>query len=320
MADQPTAPAVTVTVPTHAVPVRGTQTFVGAMSAVWSRPSLLVLEIVWRWLVGAMVIASVVAVVRRAGLDFTAAQHAIANVSAFQPVAGVRTLTAVITTLLEPIAPTLRWLLPVLLAGWCVLAALGRTLVLRRFDGSLHVRPATIAALGLLRAALLAGAWWVWVRLLLWGVAVTITGPAARNEEPSVVLLAAVMICGTLLLYVAWAIFSWFLYFAPLLAMHQGLGPVAAVAQAWRTSSVRSKLIEVNLVMNIEKLALIVLLMVFCASPIPFTNQSTEGFLHLWWALGLLIYFAASDYFHVVRSAAYLRLWAAVRGEPGYTG
>ena len=37
-------------------PVRGTQSFVGVMTAVWRRPSLAGLEIAWRWLVGVVVL------------------------------------------------------------------------------------------------------------------------------------------------------------------------------------------------------------------------------------------------------------------------
>ena len=73
----------------------------------------------------------------------------------------------------------------------------------------------------------------------------------------------------------------------------------------------RGKLIEINMVMNIVRIALIVLAMVFSASPLPFSSVETQTFLTCWWAGVGLVYLGMSDYFHVVRSAAYLSLWRA---------
>jgi hypothetical protein len=159
------------------------------------------------------------------------------------------------------------------------------------------------------RSALLLGAWGLWFWLVVESTRVAITGPAALQQEPSVVLFSAMMIVGTLLLYVIWAIFSWFLYLAPLLAMRRDTGPVAALRASLTATHVYGKLIEINLVMNIEKLALIVLAMVGSASPLAFTTAASQGFLYIWWIVVVLIYFIFSDYFHVVREAAYLALW-----------
>ncbi len=301
--------------------MRGTQTFVGAMSAVWGRPSLAGLEILWRWLPGVCYLAL-------AWLLITGAEHflgigvmvnwqlssdwtAVQAATVFQPVAAAHTLVVAWNDFVTPIWPVWRWLLPVLFLVWNIVAALGRTAVLRRFDGTLQARRGTLFVLGMLRSSLLVGAWWVWVQFVLWAVRATITGPAAHGQEPNIVALAALWICGTLVLYVVWGIFSWFLYLAPLVAMLRGLGPVAALVAAWRSGRVRGKLIEVNLVMHIVKLALIVLAMVLSASPLAFQTVATQMFFVAWWAIAVVLYFAASDYFHVVRSAAYLRLWRA---------
>ena len=69
------------------------------------------------------------------------------------------------------------------------------------------------------------------------------------------------------------------------------------------------QLAEINLVMGIVKIALIVLAMVFSATPLPFESVATTAFL-LWWSLGVaVLYFVASDFFHVARLVAYLDLW-----------
>ncbi len=287
------------------------------MSAVWGRPLLAGLEIAWRWLPGILLAICVVALRGAFGMDvhvrpqlasdFAAVQAA----TVFQPVAAVHTIVVAWNDIIAPLWPVLRWLLPAVFVVWNVLAALGRTRVLRRFDPELARRRGTLFVLGLLRSLLLVGAWGVWFEIVLWAVRSTITGPASHGQQPNIVALAALWICGTLVLYVAWGIFSWFLYLAPLVAMLRNVGPVAALSVAIRAGSVRGKLIEINLVMHIVKLALIVLAMVLSASPLAFQTVATQAFFALWWAMAVLLYFAASDYFHVVRAAAYLRLWRA---------
>jgi hypothetical protein len=205
------------------------------------------------------------------------------------------------------------WLLPLVLIAWNLIAALGRTLVLRRLDPTLRARRLSIFILGALRVLLLAGAWALWFWGLSFAARTAITAPAARNQEPNVVLFAAMLIVGTLALYVLWAIFSWFLQLAPLLAMRLNLGPVAALVAALKSSrNLCGKLIEINLVMNIVRIALIVLAMVFSASPLPFSSVETQTFLNFWWIATGLAWLIASDYFHVVRAAAYLSLHHAL--------
>jgi hypothetical protein len=74
-------------------------------------------------------------------------------------------------------------------------------------------------------------------------------------------------------------------------------------------------LIEINLVMGIVKVCLVVLALVFSACPLPFSSVETQEFLNWWWAGVGLFYVVFSDYFHVVRVAAYLRLWQAFEGR-----
>ena len=112
-------------------------------------------------------------------------------------------------------------------------------------------------------------------------------------------------------MYVLWGAVSWPFYLAPLLAMQLGIGAGGSVRAALGSGAVRGKLIEINMVMNIVKIALMVLAMVFSASPLPFSSVETQTFLNCWWGGVGLVYLGMSDYFHVVRSAAYLSLWRA---------
>jgi hypothetical protein len=115
---------------------------------------------------------------------------------------------------------------------------------------------------------------------------------------------------------VFWAVCSWPFQLAPLLAMEENIGPLSALRSAISGGGVRSKLVEINLVMNIVKIAVLVLGMVFSASPLPFSSVETQTFLNCWWAGVIALYFAASDYFHVVHAVAYLSLWRELSRSP----
>jgi len=281
------------------------------MSAVWRRPSLAGLEIGWRWLVGVIALCVGGIAFESYGIGFGVDLVGLRSTSVFQPVAAIASLNAVAEALWRYAAPMLRWLVPAVIMFWLGVAALGRTMVLRRLDGALQPRRLAMLVLGTLRAGLLAVVWGLWLYGVGVAVRVSITGPASRQAEPSVVLFCAMLIVGTLGLYVLWGALSWPLYLAPLLAMQLGLGPAGALKAAFRSGPVRGKLIEINLVMNIVRIALIVLAMVFSASPLPFSSVETQTFLNCWWGGVGLVYLGMSDYFHVVRSAAYLSLWRA---------
>ena len=285
------------------------------MSAVWRRPSVSVLEILWRWMIGAPILALVLYEVNYVAHGTALDTAALEAMTVFQPVAVFRTLHVAIVAILPVARPIALWLIPVSVAAWLLVSALGRTVVLRRFDSTLNARTRTVLVLGTLRATLLAAFWLLWIWLVVQSGRIAILGPAAHGGEPNLVLYCAMLICGTLILYVLWGVISWPLYLAPLLAMQRNVGPLAALEVAFRSTAARGKLIEINLVMNIVRIALIVLAMVFSASPLPFSNVETQTFLNCWWTGVILLYLAMSDYFHVVRSAAYLSLWRAFQRQ-----
>jgi hypothetical protein len=150
--------------------------------------------------------------------------------------------------------------------------------------------------------------------LLQWAGRVAIAAPVAAGQEPDAVRYAAMVIVFSLGLFTLWAVVSWVLSVAPLVAMLRGVGPAASLAGAFRLGPVRGKLVEINLVMGIVKIALIVLAMVASASPLPFQSVESAGFL-TWWYVGVtVVYFVASDFFHVVRLVAYLEMWRVYEG------
>jgi hypothetical protein len=207
------------------------------------------------------------------------------------------------------------WLGPLLLVGWLVVSSVGRTVVLRRADPRLHAMPGTLLVLQTLRMAALLGTFAVWYACVQWGTNVSIAEPAAAGDEPNLVLYFAMLIVSTLGMFTLWAVMSWGLSVAPLLAMLRGTGVLGSLKSAWRLGPLKGKLVEINLVMGIVKIALIVLAMVFSATPLPFESVTTPEFLAWWWVGVTVFYFVGSDFFHVARLVAYLELWRAY--EPG---
>ena len=294
--------------------VRGTQSFVHTLSACWKRPSLTALEVLWRWLYGIPALL----VLRYEGLKILQETPvdwvALRSMTVLDPMGATTTLAKAMMALLPPVLSVALWLAPLLVVVWVVVSAVGRTVVMRRVDGRLHARLGTLIVLQAIRVVALLGSFLVWFWGMEWAAGVTVTGPIAAGGEPNLVGYFALAIVGTLGLFMLWAVVSWALSVAPLLAMLRGLGVGGSLAAAFRVGPVRSKLVEINLVMGIVKIALIVLAMVFSASPLPFESVTTPEFLFWWWLLVTGLYFVASDFFHVARQVAYLQLWRAYEG------
>jgi hypothetical protein len=183
--------------------------------------------------------------------------------------------------------------------------------VLRRVDAQLHARLGTLIVLQSVRLAALAGSFAVWFECLLAAGRYAVNGPIVAGQEPNLVGYCALVIVATLGLFTLWAVVSWALSVAPLLAMLHDCGAGSSLAAAFRLGPVRGKLVEINLVMGIVKIALIVLAMVFSACPLPFESVATPDFMLHWYVVVTVLYFVGSDFFHVVRLVSYLELWKA---------
>jgi hypothetical protein len=296
--------------------VRGTQSFVQVMASVWRRPSLTGLEVLWRWVFGVpalWLLARSGRQVWMAATDGTGdpARVNLDHFTLMDPAAAAARVGAAAVKLLPPALHTAMWLAPLLLAVWVVVSAVGRAVILRRMDASLRARAGTLMVLGAVRVACLAAVFGLWLWLLEWCGGVAVSGPVSQGAEPNLVLYFALVIAVTLVLFVAWAVSSWVLSVAPLLAALRGMGAVESLRAATRLGPLRSKLIEINLVMGIVKIALVVLAMVFSATPLPFQTFASQGFLWSWWVGVAVLYLLASDFFHVVRLASCVALCRA---------
>src|SRR5579864_8514234 len=208
----------------HTPPIRGTQSFVHTLSECWRRPSLTALEVLWRWAYGIPAVLVLwhfaQKILQTMPVDF----RALRSMTVTDPMGSAETMAKAIDALLPPVLHLALWLGPLLLLTWVVVSAVGRTVVLRRADGRLHRRIETLIVLQAIRIVALLGsfAMWFWCmeRVAEW----TVTGPVAAGGEPNLVGYFALAIIATLGWFTLWAVVSWAVSVAPLLAMLKGLG------------------------------------------------------------------------------------------------
>ena len=295
--------------------VRGTQSFVHTLSECWGRPSLVALEVLWRWLYGVPALLllryEALRILSETPVDITRLQR----ISLVDPMGSAAVVADVMAALLPPVLKVAVWLAPLLVIVWVVVSSLGRTVVMRRADGRLHRRPLTLMVLQTARVLALLGSFVLWFLCMAKAASVAVTGPIAAGGEPNLVAYFALVIVATLGLFTLWAVASWALSVAPLLAMLHGWGAGKSLAESFRLGPLKWKLVEINLVMGIVKIALIVLAIVFSATPLPFESVTTPEFLMWWWVGVTVLYFLGSDFFHVARQVAYLQLWRAYEGD-----
>lgn len=291
---------------------RPTQSFVATLTWLRRRPLLLLLEITWRWVFGIPTLwlcwhygAEVLATTawRETGITQLSVNRMLTD-----PMGGSAVLAAAVMVFAPPVIAVAKWLAPILIFLWTVLCAAGRTFVLRRMSAEFHARFGTLFVLNVLRLIPMAATAWLWWTTLSSVAQRTILLPVSEGGEPQMMLYIGTAIALTLGLFVLWAAVGWIFGIAPLLAMLHNVGPAKSIAAAFRLGPVRGSLVEINLVMGVVKIALLVLLMVFSATPLPFQSSVTDTFL-FWWTAGVaVLYFAASDFFHVARLAGYLHL------------
>jgi hypothetical protein len=300
--------------------VRGTQSLVSICAVCWKRPNLLGWELLWRWGFG----IPAAAILYQQGARIAAAvslsnqgvgQGGIFDFSLSDPFQAAPQLTAAAAALAPAVRRVALWLGPLLAVGWAIVSGLGRTAVLTRLDASLRPVPLILILLQLLRVLALAAACVGWYRAILWAADATLNGAA-----PNLVAYCAWVICLSLGGFTLWALMSWIFSIAPLLAMLEGTGVFRSLARSLHLGALTGKLVEVNLVLGIVRLALVVLAMVFSAIPLPFEADMTGNALWLWWAAVTVLYLVASDFFQVARLAAFVEFWRLYHPDGGPVG
>jgi hypothetical protein len=292
--------------------VRGTQTLVDQMGWVFSRPYLVAMEIAWRWTVGIPLLF----LCWRQGRAMLAAipldSTGLANLDAQNPwVAAVQLANA--WERYEPhVLAVLLWLLPVAALAWSLASGVGRSVLIKRLEQGLRLRPIAMIAVQLAWIFLFGLVFLGWFRSMQWVATTHIT----VNGEADLIGYFIWAIFLSLGFFTLWALVNWPLAIAPTLMLLENRTPLSAIVESFRLGrAFTGKLMEINLVMGIVKLALIVLAMVFSAAPLPFSDELGPDALHFVSAGAALFYLVASDYFHVVKLKSFLQFWHTFRGN-----
>jgi len=296
-------------------PVRGTQLLVEHTGVVLRRPSLVAIEVGWRWLFGIPFLIVCWKHACRILAEYSLQSSGLDSLDTQNPwIAAVQILHGM--AYYEPhVLEVLRWLLPAAAAVWIVVSGLGRSLLLRFMAGRGSFRPLTIMVLQAAWLALFALALWGWLRSMGW-VAATHIAVAGEPDLAGYFVWAIFLSLG---FFTAFALTSWPLSIAPLLVLLEERSVFSALSESLKLGKpLTSKLVEINLVLGIVKLALIVLAMVFSAAPLPFSDELGSSAMQAVTGASVVLYLVAEDFFQVVRIRAFLAFWETFRGQrPG---
>ncbi|MGO9316301.1 MAG: hypothetical protein ACLPXT_13915 [Terracidiphilus sp.] len=295
-------------------PLRGTQSLVGQMGWVFARPSLSALEVLWRWTFGLPFLFVCWMQCNKILVALPPASSGLSSLDPQNPWVAAVQLSNAWALYQPPVAAVLHWLLPAAALAWVVVSALGRSLLLKHMEPALRFRPFAMIVLQAAWLAFFLFTCFCWLRTMQLVASATIT----PNTEPDLIGYSMGLIFLSLGFFTAWALLSWPLSIAPLLMLLENRSLLSALAQSLRLGKpMTSKVVEINLVMGIVKLALVVLAMVLSAAPLPFSDQLGPDALHAVWAAATLFYLVASDYFQVVRLKGFVEFWKMFRGgEP----
>jgi hypothetical protein len=260
--------------------------------------------VLWRWVFGIPALLLLYQQAVRIAASSRLDADGLFSISLNDPVEAGQQLTLTASALAPRVEHAALWIGPLLILAWAVISGMGRTAVLRRLDSALRPAPFTLILLQLLRMTVLTAVCVGWYRAIQWAAAITLDAAA-----PNLVAYSAWVICLSLGMFVLWALMSWVFFLAPLLAMLEGTSVLRSLTRSLRPGAVGGKLVEVNLVMGIVRLALIVLAMVFSAIPLPFEANMSGTALYVWWLAVTVWYLVASDFFQVARLAAFVQFW-----------
>jgi hypothetical protein len=212
----------------------------------------------------------------------------------------------------------MHWLLPIWAVAWIVVSALGRNLLLMRIEPRLRFRPVTMITLHAAWMALFLLVVYGWFRSIEWVAAAHMSGTnIGKGGEPDLVGFSIWTIFLSLGFFTLWALVNWTVAVAPLIALLEDRGSaLSAFGQSFRLGRpFTGKLVEINLVMGIVKIALAVVAMVFSAAPLPFSDELGPDAMHVVVGASLIFFLVATDYFQVVRLKAFVEFWKIFRGE-----
>jgi len=293
-------------------PVRGTQTLVDQMGWVFRRPWLTALEIAWRWIFGLPFLWICWQQVQRLLTLLPPTSTGLSDLNTQNPWIGAVQMADVWARYAPHVATVLQWFVPAAAFAWVVISGMGRAVVLARLEPGARLRPLGLMFLQAAWLVLLGAVFWAWYRSIQWTAATHISA----TGEADLVGYSMWAIFLSLGFFTLWALISWPFAIAPMLMVLERRNVWSAFGASFRLGRpFTGKLMEINLVMGIVKIALIVLAMVFSAAPLPFSDALGSSALHVVWVGASVFYLIASDYFQVVRIKSFVEFWRTYRGH-----
>ncbi|MGD0346397.1 MAG: hypothetical protein ABSA85_06550 [Terracidiphilus sp.] len=291
--------------------VRGTQLLVEHMGEVFRRPSLIAIEVGWRWLFGVPFLLVCWRQAQQILAAYPLESSGLDSLDTQNPWLAATQISHGIFFYEPHILSVMRWLLPGAAVLWIALSGAGRGLLLWRIDVRMRFRPFTMMVTQGGWLGLFALVVWGWLRSMQWVAAIHID----VTGEPDLIGYFIWAIFLSLGFFTAFALCSWPFSIAPLLVQLERRSTGSALRESLRLGKpFTGKLIEINLVLGIVKLALIVLAMVFSAAPLPFSDELGSSALRMVSAASVVFYLVANDFFQVVRLKAFLAFWKVFRG------
>jgi hypothetical protein len=275
------------------------------------------LELCWRWSAGALLLllagwqAWRIAAAAAPAVVATGLTRLTLEAAVNDPDTAAQAFTQATAVVQPAVEHAVLGLAPLGLFLWSAAFALGRTAVLRAYDASLPPRRFLLGACEGVRLLLLAAVSLLWYQGLL-----GCSHVALAAGEPNLPLYAALVIGLSLGAFAVWSALGWALLAAPVVGLLQRVSFAQALGQALRLRRTRRRLLDVNLTMAVIKVALLLLAVVFSASPLPFADYISGWPVYAWYGVVTLLYLAASDFFKLARALAFVEFCRAAGSEP----
>jgi hypothetical protein len=291
--------------------VRGTQTLVDQMGWMLRHPSVVAVEVGWRWLFGIPLLLVCWTRLQHVLTILSPQESGLSDINPQNPWIAAGQLSRAWSHYEPLIAHELLRIAPAAALAWILISACGRNLALKMAEPGLRFRPAAMIALQSMWLALFGAICWGWFHTVAWAGATHVRHPV----EPDLIGFSIWLIFLSLGFFTLWALLGWVVSVAPVLLLLEECSAFSALRLALKLGRpFTSELVEIGMVMGIVNLALIVVAMVLSAAPLPFSDQLGGDALHVVWAGAAVLYLIAHDYFQVVRLKCFVQFWKIFRG------
>ncbi len=295
----------------RAAQIRGTQTLVDQMGWMLRHPSIVAIEVGWRWLFGVPFLLACRRLLEHVFAQLSPEDAGLSNIDVQNPWIAAGQLSRALAKYEPLIAHELRWLAPIAVVAWVVISSLGRNLALKQMEPRARMRPLQMMVLQAAWLVLFGGVCWGWFQSVSWVAATHLPAGA----EPDLIGFSIWLIFLSLAFFTVWALLGWIVSVAPVLMFLEDRSAGSALGVTTRLGKLfSSELVEIGMVMGIVNLALLVVAMVLSAAPLPFSDQLGGDALHVVWACAGVFYLVAHDYFQLVRLKCFVQFWEIFRG------